>query len=83
MQSLVSLVAAPGWTIISASDVNDNGQILAEGQFGGVDHAVILNTVPEPGSAALLAFGAFVLIFVARYRRLSGRAMHEAFMILT
>ncbi len=40
-----------GWTILSASDINDPGMIIATGRFNGVDQAVLLTpmtAVPEP-----------------------------------
>jgi probable HAF family extracellular repeat protein len=69
MVSLTSLLgsAFSGWTIVSASSINDNGQILAEGQFGGVTHAVILSATPEPSTLVLAALAG--LLLAARRRR--------------
>jgi hypothetical protein len=54
-----------GWTILSASDINDNGMIVATGRFNGVDQAVLLTNitaVPEPSSLALSAIACTLLI---------------------
>jgi len=37
-----------GWTITTATDINNVGQIVGVGDFGGVSRAVILTPVPEP-----------------------------------
>jgi probable HAF family extracellular repeat protein len=64
MVLLTSLLGSgfSGWTIVSASAINDNGQILAEGLNGGVEHAVILSLpTPEPSSFVLLGIAAIGL----------------------
>jgi hypothetical protein len=46
-----------GWTILSASDINDPGMIIATGRFNGVNQAVLLTpmtAVPEPSFGDLL-----------------------------
>jgi hypothetical protein len=70
MRSLTELLDSQfaGWTILSASDINDNGMIIATGRFNGVDQAVLLTNitaVPEPSS---LAFSAIAGILVVRLR---------------
>jgi probable HAF family extracellular repeat protein len=54
-----------GWTLTTALDINDAGQIVGAGSFNGITSAYLLNpetgavsTVPEPSSLALLALGA-------------------------
>jgi len=72
MVSLTSLLGSQysGWTIVSASAINDNGQILAQGQYDGVDHAVILAVAtPEPSSIVLLGIAAVGLGLAALKRR--------------
>ena len=70
--SLTSLLGSEysGWTVVSASAINDNGQILAEGLHDGVDHAVILAVAtPEPSSFVLLGIAAIGLGLTALKRR--------------
>ncbi|HEX4146362.1 MAG TPA: PEP-CTERM sorting domain-containing protein [Pirellulales bacterium] len=73
MVSLTSLLGSQysGWTIVSASAINDNGQILAEGKYnGGSDQAVILSLpTPEPSSFVLLGIAALGLGLSALKRR--------------
>ena len=45
------------WTILSANDINNNGQIVGLGQLGGQQFAVLLTPVPEPSAAPLAALG--------------------------
>lgn len=55
--SLTSLLAPSfsGWEILTATDINNAGQIIGVGRYGGQDHAVILNLiVPEPNTLSLL-----------------------------
>jgi probable HAF family extracellular repeat protein len=71
MVSLTSLLgsAFSGWTIVSASAINDNGQILAEGLHGGVTHAVILSATPEPSTLVLAGLGIAGLLLATRRRK--------------
>jgi probable HAF family extracellular repeat protein len=57
-----------GWTILRANDINESGWIVGEGQFGGVNHAVLLTPVPEVGSWVLVASAAVVSL-VRQFRR--------------
>lgn len=64
--SLTSLLAPSfsDWEILTATDINNAGQIIGVGRYGGQDHAVILNLiVPEPSTLSLLfaALGTMVL----------------------
>jgi probable HAF family extracellular repeat protein len=36
-----------GWTLVEARGINDSGQIIGVGEFGGANHAFVLNPVPE------------------------------------
>ncbi len=66
--SLTSLLdpAFSGWTILSADDINNAGQIVALGQFqDGLQHAVLLSPVPEP-STWLLATIAVLSVALRR-----------------
>jgi len=56
------------WSILSANDINDLGQIVGVGMLDGVQHAVILNPVPEPSSLVLAFFG-FAGLAAWRWRR--------------
>lgn len=44
------LIGAPGWRVLDAWDVNDNGQIVATGSYLGVMSAVRLDPIGAPGS---------------------------------
>jgi probable HAF family extracellular repeat protein len=43
-----------GWTLGSATAINDAGQIVGKGTHNGITHAYLLTPVPEPGSLAML-----------------------------
>ncbi len=70
LQSLNALLASgsDGWTILSASAINDEGQIVGLGQFDGQQYAVLLNPIPEPSTLALAAVG-FIALIAWRLRR--------------
>lgn len=73
MADLNALVAAPGdWRLVTATDVNDAGQILAQACRGLDDcRAVRLDliaAVPEPGGWALLSTGLALVLWRARRR---------------
>lgn len=76
MADLNTLVApAGGWTLVSALDVNDAGQILAQACNDSLAEcrAVrldLISAVPEPGSWAMLAGGLVLLLWRARKRTL-------------
>lgn len=47
-----------GWTLKSATDINDLGQIVGSGEVNGVTHGFLLTpVVPEPSSVAMLILG--------------------------
>lgn len=54
-----------GWTILEVSDINNAGQMVGMGLFGGQTRAFILNTVaapvPEPQAAAAMLLGLALL----------------------
>ena len=62
-----------GWTLVTALDVNDAGQILAQACRDGLSECRALRldliaAVPEPGSWAMLAAGMALLLWRARRR---------------
>ena len=61
-----------GWTLESAEGINDSGQIVGYGLIGGVQHAFLLDVVPEPSACAMLVGGLGLLgLVVRRWRCLS------------
>jgi probable HAF family extracellular repeat protein len=80
------LTEGSGWTLTDARDINELGQIVGIGSFGGEVHAFLLNPnsltgsggglvlVPEPGTGALLLVGVGLLAAIGAprlFRRLS------------
>jgi probable HAF family extracellular repeat protein len=60
-----------GWTLISATGVNDLGQIVGYGSINGEVHGYVLTTVPEPSAcAAMLGLGALGLAACRRHHAL-------------
>lgn len=78
MADLNDLVGGLGdWRLITATDINDAGQILAEACRDGLDEcrAVrldLVTPVPEPGVWALMAVGLAALLWHARRRARPG-----------
>lgn len=48
---------ASGWRLYSAEGINERGQIVGFGSFGGQSRAFLLTAVPEPNSVALFLSG--------------------------
>jgi len=57
---------APGWTLISASGINDAGQIIGLGTYNGVTHGYLLTPVPEPQGFVLAGLGLLSLFALRR-----------------
>lgn len=49
--------ANSGWSIQSAADINDHGQIVGQGYYNGAFRAFLMTPVPEPSSLLALAGG--------------------------
>jgi hypothetical protein len=45
---------ASEWTLVRAYHINNLGQILAFGIYGGQDYSVLLTPVPEPATVLIL-----------------------------
>jgi probable HAF family extracellular repeat protein len=74
MTDLNSLIdPASGWVLRSAEAINDRGEIVGFGTFGGQTRAFLLSPVPEPASVACLASGVLVLIGRGRAARRRSR----------
>lgn len=46
-----------GWALELANDINEGGQIVGWGRYGGDSRAFLLTPVPEPATLALLVLG--------------------------
>jgi probable HAF family extracellular repeat protein len=59
--------AGSGWLLADAYDINDLGQIVGSGTFGGETHGFLLTPVPEPAMLGL--FGLAILATAKRQGR--------------
>ena len=64
------LINGDGWTLQTASDINDNGQIVGSAIFGGQTRAFLLNPVPVPAAVWLFGSGLIGLIGLARKKEI-------------
>ncbi len=46
-----------GWVLTEAYGINEQGDIVGRGEFGGQTQAFLLRAIPEPSSLALLSLG--------------------------
>jgi probable HAF family extracellular repeat protein len=77
MTDLNTLISADsGWTLLSAEGINDHGDIVGFGIFGGVTRAFLLTEVPEPSSLAIFGVAASLLYPWRRRRRSPLGATH-------
>ena len=64
-----------GWALVDATDINEVGQIVGNGQLNGVAHGFLLTPIPEPSSLAVLSLGAACgWKLSGRRRRAQGRS---------
>jgi probable HAF family extracellular repeat protein len=70
------LEGAPGWTLKSASGINDAGQIVGLGSIDGVTHGYLLTPVPEPSGLVLAGLGLIWLLSASRHRVCGQLARH-------
>lgn len=72
MQDLNGLLdpqAPPGTWLAEAVGINNSGEIAALASIDGLQRAVLLTPVPEPGSMALVTLGVFALRTIRRYAK--------------
>jgi len=70
MVDLNTLATSPGWVLTSAEGINDLGDIVGFGTFGGSTRAFMLTTVvPVPGSALLMLSSLVVFATLGWKRR--------------
>jgi probable HAF family extracellular repeat protein len=69
LNTRVASATAAGWTLTSARDINDGGQIVGLGMLGGENRAFLLTPVPEPATWMLMLGGLGLLASSARLRR--------------
>lgn len=67
LNSLV--LAGNGWNLLSAQAINNEGQIVGFGTFGGDTRAFLLTPVPEPAALSLATLSAIGASILRRRRR--------------
>ena len=70
LNSLIDPVAADGWVLTAANDINDSGMIVGTASRNGETRAFLLSVsaVPEPASVALMLAGLALVAGVAHKR---------------
>jgi probable HAF family extracellular repeat protein len=53
---------ASGWNLTSVGDINDAGQMIGVGTFGGGIHGFLLTPVPEPSTMVLGLVGGIIIL---------------------
>lgn len=66
------LAADSGWTLQSASAINEAGQIVGTGIINGEQHAFLMTPVPVPAAILLFVSGLLPLGWVAGKKRMNG-----------
>ncbi|WP_157265295.1 PEPxxWA-CTERM sorting domain-containing protein [Azohydromonas aeria] len=69
LNRLLAGTAATRWTLATAADINDRGQIIGIGWLNGVRTSFIATPVPEPQTWALLLGGVGLVGAAVRRRR--------------
>jgi probable HAF family extracellular repeat protein len=66
LNTLLEPISGTGWTLFTANDINNRGQIVGQGRHNGLVRAFLLTPVPEPGALVLLVSGASACVVLRK-----------------